>query len=152
MSFRDKVKAAGIEHCYKKGLQALEKRHRHLVSPTNTRKLSGSVFIEQCLGGRGRWDYAIGYDDQVYFLEVHPADNLRKFREIKEKAQWLCEWKANTPFKEDNRLFWVATGKVLSSKNPRSQLDKMKAKLQKDFNLVGPLENLRLPYNFRHEG
>ncbi len=145
MSFRDKLAAAGIGSCYRKGLQALERRHRHLVECADTRQLAGSVFIEKCLNNRGRWDYAIGYGEEVYFLEVHPADTPKRFQEVGKKAQWLHDWKARTPFKEDNRLFWVATGKVLSSKNPRAQVAKIKAKLEK-LNLVGPLKKLSLPY------
>ncbi len=118
MSFRIKVEET-FSHsgrdCFNDGLEALESKDKRLIKKRirfkDSRKIEGSVYIEKCVEG-GRWDYAVGYSEEVYFIEVHSATTPREINNVIEKARWLKEWKSRTPFKDDNRLLWVPSGKV----------------------------------------
>ena len=122
MTFKQKVQnTQEIKNCYQKGLQALREKDKDKIEAQNTRKLNGSVNIDECLKNKypnaSRWDYAIGYNNQTYFVEVHPAIP-REIKELAKKLNWLKNWKRNTPFRNDNNFYWVASGKVgISSKS-----------------------------------
>ena len=83
-----------IREGYCNGLQALG-GNAAKVAVTDTRKLNGSVDIDACTlelyPNETRWDYAIGYDEKAYFLEVHPA-NTSNVKEMIQKADWLKQW------------------------------------------------------------
>jgi len=111
---------------YRLGLQALG-ANSNKIDPANTRKLDGSVDIDTCTEEKypekNRWDYAIGYDGKVYFVEVHPA-STSEVRAVLQKLQWLKAWlqkeapeiikkKANSPY------YWVQTGSFQIPKNSR---------------------------------
>ena len=116
MTFEQKVQnTQEIKNCYQRGLQALREKDKDKIEAQNTRKLNGSVNIDDCLKSKypnaSRWDYAIGYNNQIYFVEVHPAIP-REIKELAKKLNWLKNWKRNTPFRNDNNFYWVASGKV----------------------------------------
>ena len=63
-------------YCF--GLQALENVDKSAVTLKDRRKVDGSLNIDKetklLYPNEPRWDYAIGYDDKVFFVEVHPAN------------------------------------------------------------------------------
>lgn len=70
-------KSPEIKGCWCPGLSAMGK-NSSAVSVGDTNFLQGSVDIDTStlLGhpDESRWDYTIGYNDEAYFIEVHPAD------------------------------------------------------------------------------
>ncbi len=63
-----------------------------------------------------RWDYIVGYNEQAYFIEVHPASTSEVDNMIK-KLDWLKKWlmenaSAVYNMKGPNPFFWIASGKV----------------------------------------
>jgi hypothetical protein len=60
-----------------------------------------------------RWDYAIGYDGKIYFIEIHSAETSQVTPVLK-KYTWLKDFlaaKANGLNKEDKRFYWIASGR-----------------------------------------
>lgn len=113
-----------IAECLKNGLQALERQDKTKIKVNASRDLKGSVYIDECLEKRypnaPRWDYVFGYKDRIYYVEVHPADNTRKVREVTAKLGWLKQWrKLSAENLEDlesqSTYHWISTGKTLSS-------------------------------------
>ena len=84
-----------ISHGYRDGLQALSGADVKRVSVADTRKISGSVDIDECTRHlypeSPRWDYAIGYGCKVYFAEVHSA-SPRCVDDVVSKKHWLDGW------------------------------------------------------------
>ena len=125
MNFADAVgRTPEIAECLKNGLQALERQDKSKIKVNSSRELKGSVYIDKCLEdlypNAPRWDYMFGYRDRVYYVEVHPADNTRKVREVTAKLQWLKQWrKLSAPSLEDlegqSTYHWISTGKTVSS-------------------------------------
>ncbi len=117
MKFTDKVNLTFANRdCLKKGFHAIKKTDRKYIKARDSRKVEGSVYIEGCVEG-GKWDYVVGYAQKAYFIEVHSATSPREIEVVIKKARWLKEWKARTPFRDDNRLYWVAPGRVGFSRN-----------------------------------
>lgn len=120
-----------VSMCYKPGLQALG-AYSSKVKPSKSEKTEGSVFLERCLQRNYRdaplWDYMIGYDSEVYFVEIHPA-STSNVKEMIKKVQWLKKWlkenghnflKKQTPYRPYR---WVATSRVAIAKNSRQAKD-----------------------------
>ncbi len=110
-----------VAKCYKVGLRALGANSRY-VTIANTSDLNGSVFLDTCLKGENIWDYSFGYNDESYYMEVHPA-YTNEVDTVIAKFKWLKNWLSKdgaslnainvpTPF------HWIASGKV--SISPRS--------------------------------
>ncbi len=124
MNFTDAVQdIPEITQCLKNGLQALG-GNSNKVTVRETRHLKGSVDIDICLLNRypnkPRWDYVFGYKDRVYYVEVHPADNTRKVREVTAKLQWLKQWRELSAknlegLESQSTYHWISTGKTASS-------------------------------------
>ena len=61
-----------------------------------------------------RWDYAIGYDDKVCFVEVHPA-STREVETMLKKLSWLKQWlknkapKLSSMEKTQEPYIWLST-------------------------------------------
>jgi hypothetical protein len=95
MSFKQAVKATpDICTCYKSGLSALRDYSKR-VSVTDTTKLQGSVDIDACTTSKypqdNRWDYALAYKGEVFFVEVHSA-MTSEVKTVLKKLQWLKDW------------------------------------------------------------
>ena len=73
---------------YCHGLQALENADKTAVKLKDKRKVDGSLNIDKetkyLYPNDPRWDYAVGYDDKVFFIEVHPA-NTSNISEMEKK-------------------------------------------------------------------
>ncbi|MDE0686977.1 MAG: hypothetical protein OXI61_02310 [Candidatus Poribacteria bacterium] len=113
-----------IAICLENGLQALERRDKNKVNMNSSRDLKGSVYIDKCLERRypnsPRWDYVFGYKDQIYYVEVHPADNTRKVREVTAKLRWLKQWRGGSAqsledLERQSTYHWISTGRTASS-------------------------------------
>ena len=90
LTFEQAVKATpDVENGYKTGLGALG-QYKNKINATNTRLLNGSVDIDACTTEKypnaNRWDYALAYNQKVYFVEVHSA-NTSEVSTVKRKLQ-----------------------------------------------------------------
>lgn len=126
MTFKQKVaqhqETAG---CYKPGLQALG-NYSSKIKAADSQKLDGSVFLESCLKdkypGAPFWDYMVGYNASIYFIEVHPAET-KNVTEMIKKLQWLRKWlrEKATDFEaakaSHHPYRWVASGRVNITRN-----------------------------------
>lgn len=60
------------------GKQAVKSADRSKVVAADNNKLQGSLDIDSQVKAlypnEPRWDYALSYDDKIYFFEVHPAE------------------------------------------------------------------------------
>jgi hypothetical protein len=91
-AFKDAVAATpDIETGCRAGLQALGEHSKRIVV-SDTEKLYGSVDIDTCTQTKypnsARWDYAIAYNDEVFFVEVHSA-HTKEVAEVVKKLEWL---------------------------------------------------------------
>ena len=116
---------------WKEGLFALEddghgNNYTNRIRLTDKTKLDGSFFIEGYFRpkykGSARqpnyWDYAIGYDSVVYFVEIHPTDKTSRCTEVLEKFNWLesvvlPKFKNNTEI-NGMSFFWVSAGNKIN--------------------------------------
>lgn len=86
--------------CYCPGKGGILKKERNKVELADSQKCGGSLFIDQCLIDQGlysnehRWDYAIDYDGEVFFFEVHTA-NTGEVSTVLNKLAWLKDWLNN---------------------------------------------------------
>jgi hypothetical protein len=117
-TFKQAVEATPmVKDCYRPGKQAILNKEQDKVELTIPRNCGGSLFIDKCLvdqkidTDKNRWDYAIDYNGEVFFFEVHSAKTGEVSKVLK-KLQWLKHWlhtsapeinalKAETPY------YWV---------------------------------------------
>lgn len=109
-----------VSNAYKPGLQALKKGETGKIMVEDSKKLDGSLDIDSALKDSykdaNRWDYAIGYNSKVCFVEIHPAFTSEVTTMIA-KLTWLKSWlKHKAP--EINNLpkivptyNWIQSGK-----------------------------------------
>ena len=94
-----------IANCYQVGLQALGKYSKK-IELDDTMLCSGSVDIDACTKAKypqsSRWDYALCYKAEVFFVEVHTA-NSTEVGAVLNKFQWLKDW-LNNEAPEINKL------------------------------------------------
>lgn len=101
-------------------MQAVKNSDRNKVNVTDPRKLQGSLDIDTQVQKKypqePRWDYALSYDDKLYFFEVHPASTSEVDAVIK-KLIWLKDWLKNKA-PEINKLqkgvhpyVWIQSGR-----------------------------------------
>lgn len=137
-SFKSAVQATPLlKDAYKEGLQALG-NYSNKVTPSDTKKCEGSVDIDSALrdvvinsrkvyAEDCRWDYAIGYDGKIYFIEVHSAETSQVTQVLK-KHRWLKDFlvaQAPELNKEDKRFYWIASGRnhILKHSVQKRKLD-----------------------------
>jgi hypothetical protein len=134
-----------VSNCYQSGLQALGKYSKKISLEDNS-KCKGSLEIDECTRvihpRENRWDFAIGYDTEVYFIEFHSAETgevstvLKKLSWLKtwlnEQAPELLKLKAKQPY------FWVQSGRFSILKGSKQYRDIAKAGLR-------PISKLKLP-------
>lgn len=94
-----------IQNCFQTGLKALGK-YSTKIKVKEPKKICGSLDIDNCVKKKypqdNRWDYAVCYDNEVYFVEVHTA-NTSEVNVVLRKLQWLKNW-LNESAPEINRL------------------------------------------------
>ena len=121
MTFRRAVRSTpSLRAHFRDGLQALRNSDRPRLRCSDTRRLRGSVNLDDALrpthSNDPVWDYAIGLlgnqTDAVVWLEVHPAYHVD---EVLSKLQWLKRWLANNApvlRRLQPHFCWVATGRI----------------------------------------
>ena len=124
MRFKEAVRQTkGLESAYRDGLQALKRTHRSQVVCGDSRKLAGSVNLDDSLAESHvddpRWDYGLAvsteaHRDNVFWLEVHPA-TPGDVKTVLQELNWLLEWlHATAPLLNalPRESVWVASGSV----------------------------------------
>lgn len=119
---------------HKKGLMALKGSDRELIIVPDTRKIGGSLDIDsttkRLYPNAARWDYAVEYDGETFFIEVHPASTT-KLDVMLSKLEWLKGWlKTEAPridalkAKSKHPYHWVHTGssKIVKGSKQYKQL------------------------------
>ena len=101
------------------GKQAIKSIDRSKVVATNN-KVQGSLDIDSQVRAlypnEPRWDYALSYDDKIYFFEVHPAETS-EVDKVVNKVKWLKCWlktqapKINKLPKAEHPYTWVQSGR-----------------------------------------
>jgi hypothetical protein len=138
MCFKEAVNAtAELSGAFRPGIQAIAEADRNRLDCDNTRRLAGSVNLEECLrpirAGEPIWDYGIGWctngsKECAIWIEVHPASSGH-VRDVINKAKWLKDWlcdKApalNTLTRPEDGYVWIASGRVaLQRGSPQARL------------------------------
>lgn len=115
------------------GKQAIKHADRNKVNATDSKKLQGSLDIDSQVKmlypHDPRWDYALSYDDKIYFFEVHPAETSEVGKVIS-KVKWLKNWlktkavKINELPKADHPYTWIQSGRyaILPTAKEKMQL------------------------------
>lgn len=106
MSFKEAVNSTpDVSSCYQEGLTAFGKYADKIKVPSQE-KIGGSLDIDSATAKRypdaARWDYALSYDDEVFYIEIHPAITSEVAKMAK-KLQWLKKW-LTTDAPEINKL------------------------------------------------
>jgi hypothetical protein len=139
MTFKQAVEATpDIATGYKAGLTAMG-AYSNRVSVAVTARLQGSVDIDSCTTTKypndNRWDYALSYKGEVFFVEVHSA-NTSEVRTVLRKFQWLKDWLNNkgpeiNNLKAKNRspFVWIQSKNFQIPKNTPQYLAAVKAGL-----------------------
>lgn len=102
------------------GKKAIKNSDRNKVNASDSRKLQGSLDIDSQVKiiypQSPRWDYALSYNDIIYYIEIHPAETS-EIDTIVNKVKWLKEWlKTKAPAinklpKAEYPYIWVQSGR-----------------------------------------
>ena len=80
---------------FKTGLEALKGNERQKIVVPDTRKITGSLDIDSSTKEKyptaNRWDYAIEYNQETFFIEIHPA-STSDIPTVIAKLKWLKQW------------------------------------------------------------
>jgi hypothetical protein len=126
MTFRQAAEETpDVADGYQSGLSALGQYSRKVFC-SNSRLLEGSIDIDTCTKRKypsdNRWDYALSYNQKIYFVEVHPA-NTSEIATVLKKLQWLKGWlnrhaqKINQLPKAQPAFYWIQSGSFAIPKN-----------------------------------
>jgi len=130
-TFKTAVEAtADVSNGHRPGLRALG-AYSSKITLTNGSLCEGSVDIDSCTTAKypnaNRWDYCIGYNSSVYFVEVHSA-NTGGVTEVVKKLQWLKDWLNSeapelTKIKAGQPFHWIRSGKYdILPNSPQARL------------------------------
>lgn len=148
MKFRRAVEnTEEIRHYLLNQLDALSKAHKSSVTPSDPKRVTGSVDLDAALQplfpNATRWDYAIGYrltarDDKAFFVEFHRAFDDQVKRVI-EKKHWLESWMDGKALDElrEREFVWVSAGGIHIPGNApsRRELDENAIRLERRLTL-----------------
>lgn len=127
--FKEAVEATpDVKKGYCEGIEAFGEYKSKIKVPEPS-KIDGSLDIDgttvKLYPTENRWDYALCYDSEVFYIEVHPAITCEVSKMI-EKLKWLKSWlvykapkikelttKARQPY------YWVQTSKCNIPKHMR---------------------------------
>lgn len=110
-----------VKGSFHRGLGALSASDKTKIHVPDTSKLTGSLDIDSTTKNLypedNRWDYAIEYDNETFFIEIHPG-STGEVSKVIAKLSWLKEWlKTKAPeinnIKAKNKAayHWVYTNK-----------------------------------------
>jgi len=147
LSFESAVNACPllVGHC-QRGLGALSQLHRQKIKVNTKTNITGSINVDKILEAKypnaSRWDYGIGFrerlssansNDQVCWVEIHPAESGKNIKEVLAKKEFHCSWlKKHAPELDSlqGEFVWIATGHVGIPKHHRRELAMKNIKLQ----------------------
>ncbi len=120
-AFQEAVeKTPEVKNGFYAGKQAIKNSDRSKIEATDDRKLQGSLDIDGQVKSlyprESRWDYALSYDDIIYYVEIHPAETS-EVDKVVSKVSWLKNWlKTKAPEidklpKADYPYVWVQSGR-----------------------------------------
>ena len=116
--FEKIVTRLGLRYC--EGLQAISRKEKNLITAKDTRKILGSVNLDEdlckSLPNANRWDYMVAYSVKtktLYFIEIHSVKNRDKIKDVIAKKKWLDEYldsegQALKTFAKKFLFYWVA--------------------------------------------
>ena len=123
MTFKEAVEATpNLSGTFRLGLKALRAEDKPHIEAEDTRKLTGSVDVDNALQriepSANRWDYGIAYqhtnrnEEVIYWTEVHTASDS-EVKVVIRKALWLRGWlkaggKKLAAFESD--IVWASSG------------------------------------------
>lgn len=90
------------------------------VKAADTKLIDGSVDIDKAVKSmrpsEPRWDYVVGYSDEAFFMEVHPADT-KNIDEMLKKVTWLKDWLPTVApdlksLHKNGIYYWIPSGRV----------------------------------------
>ena len=106
------------------GLGAMKKGERQCIAVPNTKLIGCSVALDEAAKGthplENRWDYAVEYDGNTFFIEIHPA-STSEIECVILKVRFVTGWlKKNAPEllslprKETGtrQFYWVSSGRT----------------------------------------
>ena len=120
-----------VRNGFRTGKQALKNVDREKVVVTDAKKLQGSLDIDtqvkELYPREPRWDYALSYNNKIYYLEIHPAETS-EIDKIISKLRWLKNW-LKTKAEEIDKLpkaehpyVWVQSGRYAILPNSKAQM------------------------------
>lgn len=134
MGFREAVNATEeLSGAYCPGIHALPEADRNRLECAQTRRLTGSVNLENNLRNQYPddpiWDYGVGWqtggrNDCAIWIEVNPASSGHIGAVIK-KIKWLKGWlQTSAPAlssitRGTDGCVWIASGRVLLQRSSR---------------------------------
>lgn len=119
-TFEERIKhTPRLENAYKRGLQALSKDCRDKITVSDTYQLQGSADIDTTLQPyypeANRWDYLVGYRNELHCIELHPACTS-DIATILKKLDWLKGWlrgeSGGQLYDLRTHYHWIATGSI----------------------------------------
>lgn len=113
-------KTEEVKDGYRTGKKAIKSVDSSKVEAADNLKLQGSLDIDASVKKiypeDPRWDYALSYNDKIYYFEIHPAETSEVDR-ILNKVKWLKNW-LTTKAPEINKLplaehpyVWIQSGR-----------------------------------------
>lgn len=121
LSFKEAVELTpdvATNYCF--GLEAFG-YYKFKIKVPNTTKIDGSLDIDESTKklypNENRWDYALSYNGEVFYIEIHSAKTDEVAKMIR-KLRWLKSWltlkapeikKLTTTTKQP--YYWVQTSK-----------------------------------------
>lgn len=131
-------KTEDVKGNFHMGLGALKSKDRQKIVVPDTRCILGSLDIDtstkEKYPQRNRWDYAIEYNNETFFIEIHPG-STNQIPIVLAKLEWLKKWltekapeiKALKP-KNKPPYHWIYTNKYTIL--PSSRYGKLLAQKQ----------------------
>jgi len=113
LAFQRIFQQTDVSDCLRPGLQALGQYSR-LIHCNNPVQIEGSVDIDSCLMARfpndNRWDYALGWNNTIYYVEVHHVCDS-EVQTMINKYRWLRDWQNRQPnqheLKRNSIVYWI---------------------------------------------
>ena len=88
-------KTEDVKGQFKTGLGAIKGNEKQKFVVPDTRKITGSLDIDTSTATKypqaNRWDYAVEYNKETFFIEVHPG-STSEIPTIIAKLAWLKQW------------------------------------------------------------
>lgn len=147
-------KTEDVKGQFKTGLGAIKGNEKQKFVVPDTRRITGSLDIDTSTATKypqaNRWDYAIEYDKETFFIEVHPG-STNEIPTVIAKLAWLKQWlKEKAPEidalkpKDKQPYHWVYTNKfaILPNSKYARQLAQMNMMPVKQWN-YNTLQNRR---------